>query len=143
MAFMRIVKVPRQKPAEEKRPPGKQGRKSRPAFMSMSTATWTVLAVLFLAAIVLDAFFSDTGILKVWQLDQECRQEQAEVEAVRLDNARLRGQIEALEASPAAVEKLAREEMYMARPGEDVYLFTEEPKREDFLPPKQEQAQKP
>lgn len=136
---MRIVKVPRQKPAEDDAPPKKRSRKSRNVLMS--TATWVVLAVLFLAAIVLDAFFSDTGILKVWQLDQEYRQEQAEVEAIRLDNAQLRGQIETLEASPAAVEELAREEMYLSKPGEDVYLFTEEPKREDFLPPKQETDQ--
>ena len=127
MAFMRIVKVPKQKPAEEKQTPAKSKRKGRTALMSM--ATWTIVAVLFLAAIVLDAFFSDTGILKVWQLDQEYRQEQAEVEAIRLENASLRGQIEALEASPAAVEDLAREEMHLSKPGEDVYLFEKEPCR--------------
>lgn len=90
-----------------------------------SLATWIILAFAFLTAIVLDAFFSDSGMMQVWNLEREHKQLQRERDALRADNGELAERIERLESDPAAVEAAAREELNFARPDEDVYLFPE------------------
>jgi cell division protein FtsB len=97
----------------------------KPALLSM--AAWVVLAILFLAAIVLDAFFSDSGILRVWQLEREYKTLNEEINRIEAENQALQEQIDFLKANPDAVEDVAREELNLALPGEDVYLFSREP----------------
>jgi cell division protein FtsB len=97
----------------------------RPALLSM--AAWIVLAILFLAAIILDAFFSDSGILRVWQLEREYKALNEEINRIEAENQALQEQIDILRVNPDAVEDVAREELNLALPGEDVYLFSREP----------------
>jgi cell division protein FtsB len=51
---------------------------------------------------------------------------QQEVEKMNADNAALLAQITALKKQPYVIEKLAREELGYARPGEVIYLFPPE-----------------
>jgi cell division protein FtsB len=109
-------------------------RRRRPALLS--TAAWVILALVFLGVIILDAFFSDSGILQVWHLERDYNYLLDDIETLEQENEQLRRTIEALESDPAAVEGVAREELNMIKQGEDVYLFPREPSLEDVLPPR-------
>jgi cell division protein FtsB len=90
---------------------------------AFSRAGWVLLMLLFLAAIILDAFFSESGVLKIWQLEREYIKLSQEVGEIRQQNDDLEFRIEELRNDPEAVEKVAREELGYVKPGEVVYIF--------------------
>ncbi len=90
-------------------------------------AGWILLILLFLAAIVLDAFFSETGILQVWTLEEQYKLLAAEVSRLEGENAELEAEIVELRARPEAIERVAREQLGFVKPGEDTFLFPAPP----------------
>lgn len=100
------------------------GKSSRPAILSK--AAWILLGLAFLAAIFMDAFFSDSGILQVWQLEREYKQLVKDIKKLEQENLELQRTIEELEARPDAIEDVAREELGFIKPGEEVYIFPQE-----------------
>lgn len=92
----------------------------------LSRAGWIILTLAFLSAIILDAFFSDSGILQVWQLERQHKQMLLDIRNLKLENADLLSNVNRLEQNPDAVEDVAREELGFASPDEDVYLFPPE-----------------
>jgi cell division protein FtsB len=71
------------------------------------------------------ALFGDRGLLHL--IDQRHRAEALahEIEDLQAENARLATEIAALRSDPRAIERLAREELGLARPGETVFLVRE------------------
>lgn len=102
----------------------KYGKGNKPAVLSR--AAWILLGLAFLAAIVIDAFFSDSGILQVWQLERDYKQIAKEIRRIEGENIELQRKIEELEARPDAVEDVAREDLGFVKPGEEIYLFPQE-----------------
>lgn len=104
-------------------------------------------ALLALALVVLTLvvheIFGENGYLAMRRKQQEFETLQMEVEKLKGENQRLEEQIKSLKSDPKAIEKLAREQMKMARPGELIYVLPEkEPKNEpptaaQDTPPKQ------
>lgn len=103
---------------------GRNVKRNRPAVLSK--AAWILLGLAFLAAIVIDAFFSDSGILQVWQLERNYKQTVKEIRDIEKENIALQHKIEELEARPDAVEDVAREDLGFVKPGEEVYIFPQE-----------------
>ena len=68
----------------------------------------------------------DSGALALLRAHGKHRALAAEVEALEEENRRLRAEIEALTEDPDEIERLAREELNMARPGEDVILLRDD-----------------
>ena len=95
-----------------------------------SRAAWVLLMLLFLAAIILDAFFSESGIIKIWELEREHLQLSSEVKELERRNFELEALIRALRDDPEAIEREAREELGYSRPGEDIFLFPPEQEEE-------------
>ncbi|HUX08904.1 MAG TPA: septum formation initiator family protein [Acidobacteriota bacterium] len=100
-----------------------QDPQAAPRQTLFSRVAWILLMLLFLAAIILDAFFSESGIIKIWELEREHLQLSSEVKKLERDNAELEALIEALRSDPEEIERVAREELGFARPGEEVFLF--------------------
>jgi cell division protein FtsB len=46
-----------------------------------------------------------------------------EIEEIRAENLRLAAEIRALRSDPRAIERIAREQLGLARPGETVFLI--------------------
>lgn len=92
----------------------------------LTRAGWILLTLLFLGAIALDAFFSEKGVFQVWQLEKDYVELYREVEKLESENAELEKQINKLKTELSAVERVAREELGMAKPGEDVFVFLDE-----------------
>lgn len=75
------------------------------------------------------ALFRPGGVLEVYQLSGRIEAAKEEIEALRGENARLREEIQALREDPRTLERIAREELGLVRPGEKVYEFIGEEER--------------
>ena len=73
---------------------------------------------LILVASLLNALFSDRGLLGLLQAQRELRQLEQEIAALRGQNQRLLEEIRSLKSEASAVEKLAREELGLLKPNE-------------------------
>ena len=65
----------------------------------------------------------DGGLMAVMKMRSRATQLQYQINAERRTNETMLREIRALKNDPAAIEKLAREELQMARPDETVYLL--------------------
>ena len=97
-------------------------REERQGDVSLRRKAATLASIIALAALVVGALFGDRGLLHL--IDQRHRAEAlaGEVEDLQRENARLATEIGALRSDPRAIERLAREELGMARPDETVFL---------------------
>lgn len=85
------------------------------------SARWTgVVFVLFSAFLLI---YGNRGLWKMVKLQQEKIVLTRDVERLRGDVARYRVEIDTFDSNPAAVEKQAREELNLVKPGEIIYKF--------------------
>ena len=75
----------------------------------------------------LRSLFGDRGILQLLRQRQRTEALAHEIEQLREENRVLAEEIVALRRDPAAVERLAREQLGLARPGESVFVLREPP----------------
>jgi cell division protein FtsB len=98
---------------------------------SVQRKAWVLGTVIALVALAVGSVFGDRGILNLVDRRRQVESVRQEIEALRADNARLAAEIVALRTNPRAVERLAREELGLARPDETVFLIREEPPAPD------------
>jgi cell division protein FtsB len=79
--------------------------------------------VVGLIALGVGAVFGDRGLLTLNRKQHQVQGLRQEIDALREENARLATEIAALRSSPRAVERLAREELGLARADEVVFLL--------------------
>jgi len=87
---------------------------------------WTLGTALALIALTVGSVFGDRGILNLVGKRRQVEALRSELEGLRAENARLSSEIVALRTSPRAIERLAREQLGLARPDETVFLIREE-----------------
>jgi cell division protein FtsB len=103
------------------------------AVESLRRRRWLALLGLAAAAFLLLKLFlslllSDMGIFTLFDLHRTRSDLQQEISDLREKNAALTDQVHALRSDPVYIEALAREELGMVRPGEQVYrLVPREP----------------
>ena len=71
--------------------------------------------------------FGEKGYLKLRARQREVRQLEQELRRLTEENQRLQRQIQRLRTDPAAIERVAREEMKLVRPGEVIYTVPARP----------------
>lgn len=82
---------------------------------------WIVVGVLVLLGVT--ALVGDNGVLALWHLRGEVATVDREVRALEAENERLSRAIADLQENPAVIERIAREELGLVRPGERVLRF--------------------
>jgi cell division protein FtsB len=87
---------------------------------------WTPLLVAALALLLLQDIFGTHGLIAMRKSQKEAREVQQEITRLDQENQKLEENVRALKSDPAAIERIAREEMGLARPGE--YIFKLPPK---------------
>jgi cell division protein FtsB len=87
----------------------------------------TLASILVFIALIVGSLFGDQGVLHLMIQRRQTEALEAKVEALREENQRLAAEIAALRREPGAVEKLAREELGLAKKGETVFVLREEP----------------
>ena len=81
--------------------------------------------VLICLALVVHEIFGQHGYLALRRQQQELQTLQNQIQQLKQENDQLDKQIKALKSDPKAIERLAREQMRMARPGELIYTLPE------------------
>lgn len=99
-------------------------------FISSALQRWPlyVLGVL-IVLIALDTMVGERGALHLWRLRGEKNRLDEQNFRMQKENAALRERISRLRNDDAFLEKLAREELNLVRPGEVVYRFSSREKR--------------
>ena len=87
----------------------------------------TLASVILVVALVVGSLFGDRGFLQLLRQQERAEALARELEELRMDNRRLASEIQALRSDPRAIERLAREELGLTRPGETVFLMREDP----------------
>jgi cell division protein FtsB len=78
---------------------------------------------------ILSFFLGQSGILRLRQLEQEYNQIRLENYRLALENKKTADEIRKLRTDPAALEKIAREELHLVSP-HDLVLIVQEPEQE-------------
>ena len=97
-----------------------------------------------LALLMLQDIFGTHGVLAMRRSQQEAADIRKKIDQLDAENQKLQDRVKSLKTDPAAIEKIAREEMGLARPGE--YIFKIPPKPGDSPAPAtqpNEQQRKP
>jgi cell division protein FtsB len=84
---------------------------------------WPWLIVFLLFATLVAVCAGDRGLVRLLHLRAEQRRIEAKNAQIEADNTRLREEVHRLRVDRGTIEKIAREELGMARPGEIVYEF--------------------
>ena len=80
---------------------------------------------LLTVAMFLLAIFNDNGALQVHAQATKLTAIEADIEKLDAENKQLTGDIQRLRSDPNAIEKLAREELKLVKPGEVVLVTPE------------------
>ncbi|HEX2712775.1 MAG TPA: septum formation initiator family protein [Candidatus Acidoferrales bacterium] len=86
----------------------------------------SVLAFLAFALLVQDVFGAH-GFLAMRRTQREITRLLKEIQQVNAENRDLAGQVKALKSDPRMIERIAREEMGLARPGELIFKLPAPP----------------
>jgi len=86
----------------------------------------TLFGVILLIALVVGSLFGDRGILQLVSQRERAEALAREIDEMREQNRRLAQEIRALQTDPRAIERLAREELGLARPGEKVFVIRDQ-----------------
>jgi len=86
----------------------------------------TILGVLLFALLVHDIFGAH-GFLAMRRTQKEIERLRGEIQQVNQENRALGEQVNALKSDPRMIERIAREEMGLARPGEIIFKLPAPP----------------
>jgi cell division protein FtsB len=76
---------------------------------------------LALLALILHDVFGTHGFLAMLRTQKEIKQIRQQIGKINAENKSLSNEVNALETDPKAIERIAREDMGLARPGELIY----------------------
>ncbi len=97
---------------------------------------WLRYGVAFLMLLLLmHGIFGDHGYLAMRRARADVDRLREEIQKLNEENRRISGEVRALKNDPAAIERLAREEMGLARPGELIFRLPENPADGGAAPP--------
>jgi cell division protein FtsB len=80
-----------------------------------------------LTLLLLQDVFGTHGLLAMRRAQKEAARVQLEIDQINQENRRLQENVKALKTDPAAIERIAREEMGLARPGEYIFKIPAKP----------------
>lgn len=86
----------------------------------------TLFCIIVVLALAVGSLFGDRGILQLVDQKERAAKLAQDLEELRAENLRLAAEIQSLRTDPRAIERLAREELGLARPGETVFLIRDE-----------------
>jgi len=106
--------------------------------LSRQTATLprnaAYILVLVCLALLVHEIFGTHGFLALRQEKKEVENLRQQIRQLQQENSLLDQQIKALKSDPKAIERLAREQMRLARPGETIYTYPEKDAKKDQAP---------
>lgn len=102
-----------------------QESSSSPSFRLDFGIVGCITSGVLLGFIILALLSPENGLPKVQQVLNIKRQLETDIQWLGAENERLRYEIQAMKTDPFQHEKIAREELNMALPGDIIYKFAE------------------
>lgn len=96
-------------------------------FRAFLHANVTLLLASGVALLLISDVFGTHGVLAMQRSQKQAADVQRKIEQLNQENAQLEAKVKALKTDPVAVEKIAREEMGLAKPGEYIFKVAPEP----------------
>ncbi len=87
----------------------------------------SVILALGLLLLFLQDVFGTHGVVALRRSQRETAEIRQEIERLGEENRQLEERVKALKSDPAAIERIAREEMGLARPGEFIFKLPAKP----------------
>ncbi|HZP32710.1 MAG TPA: septum formation initiator family protein [Candidatus Acidoferrales bacterium] len=84
------------------------------------------ILALGLLLIAMHDVFGSHGLLAMHRTQAQVKQLRSEIDRLHQENSELTQEVKALRTDPKAVERIAREEMGLARPGEMIFKLPEQ-----------------
>lgn len=75
--------------------------------------------------LVANAIVGERGLVALFRANQEHARQQQVIDALRAENGRLHRYARALSAEPRIIEDVARRELGMIKPGEQLFIITD------------------
>ena len=85
------------------------------------------ILALALFLIAIHDVFGSHGLVAMRRTQSQIKQLRGEIDRLNQENNDLNKQVQALRSDPKAVERIAREEMGLARPGEMIFKLPDQP----------------
>jgi cell division protein FtsB len=82
-----------------------------------------ILLAFVTVVLLIDALVGERGLMERMRAGQQYQEAEAELERLRLENARLREDARRLTDDPSAIESLARKDLGLLRPGEVLFII--------------------
>ena len=98
------------------------------SFWSRHARTILGLALFLLA---IHDIFGSHGLLAMRRTQAQVQELRGEIDRLNQENGDLNKEVHALRSDPKAVERIAREEMGLARPGEMIFKLPDKPQDSD------------
>ncbi len=95
-----------------------------------------------LSLLVLQDIFGTHGVLAMRRSEKEAADIRKEIDRLDQENHKLRDRVKSLKTDPAAIERIAREEMGLARPGEFIFKIPSRPGAPSGMPAQPDDAAK-
>jgi len=89
-----------------------------------------------LVLVLMHTLFGPYGYLSMRRSERKIEQLRQEIDHLDRENVQLSGEIRALQTDPAAIEKAAREDMGLARPGELIFRLPDDAPAPASAPPR-------
>ena len=97
----------------------------------VQSKTFVMLIVLFLFILILAFFFGDSGIMEVVKTQWKIEDLRTNLKSLESEKVGLEKDIQQLKSNPIALEKKAREKLWLMKKNEKVIVIIEEKKREE------------
>ncbi|OGV98929.1 MAG: hypothetical protein A3I04_02120 [Nitrospinae bacterium RIFCSPLOWO2_02_FULL_39_110] len=85
-----------------------------------------LISLSFFIFLVIAAIFRDDGIIKIHQLNKKLDLLEWDIINMKKGNDRIKSEIHTLKRDPSYVEKIAREDLGLVKPGEIVFEFVKD-----------------
>jgi cell division protein FtsB len=102
-----------------------------------------LVLLLAIIALIVHNVFSQNGYLASRRQKKELQTIQQEIQQLKQENEQLDKENHALKSDPAAIERMAREQMHLAKPGEKIYTLPDKTPANPPAPPAKETAPQP
>ena len=90
-------------------------------FLGRNTNAFLIAA---LAMLLLQDVFGNHGVLAMLRSERQADDIRKQIDNLDAENRKLQDRVKSLKSDPAAIERIAREEMGLARPGEYIFKIT-------------------
>jgi len=96
-------------------------------FREFLSANGTLLLAAGVALLLISDVFGTHGVLAMRRSQKQAAEIQKHIDELNQENQQLQAKVKALKTDPEAIERIAREEMGLAKPGEYIFKVAPQP----------------